>query len=107
METDNWEKVDEALEYGQETLKSRKAGHNIQNNLTNQIRFRERKQLWGTPKEQDSRAAYNDRGKSNLGEQVHGVENVIEMGGQLNPMWVEWLMGFPLGWTDLKHSETP
>jgi DNA (cytosine-5)-methyltransferase 1 len=23
-------------------------------------------------------------------------------GGHLNPMWVEWLMGFPIGWTDLK-----
>lgn len=28
-------------------------------------------------------------------------------GGQLNPTWVEWLMGFPLGWTDLDASETP
>ena len=28
-------------------------------------------------------------------------------GGQLNPTWVEWLMGFPLGWTDSEHSETP
>lgn len=28
-------------------------------------------------------------------------------GGQLNPMWVEWLMGFPIGWTDLSASETP
>jgi hypothetical protein len=27
-------------------------------------------------------------------------------GGQLNPMWVEWLMGYPLGWTDLNVSET-
>jgi len=27
-------------------------------------------------------------------------------GGLLNPMWVEWLMGFPIGWTDLEHSET-
>ena len=27
-------------------------------------------------------------------------------GGKLNPTWVEWLMGFPLGWTDLKDSET-
>ena len=26
--------------------------------------------------------------------------------GQLNPTWVEWLMGFPLGWTDLKVSVT-
>ena len=28
-------------------------------------------------------------------------------GGRLNPTWVEWLMGFPLGWTDLEDSETP
>ena len=27
-------------------------------------------------------------------------------GGRLNPTWVEWLMGFPLGWTDLEGSET-
>ena len=24
------------------------------------------------------------------------------VGGKLNPTWVEWLMGWPLGWTDLK-----
>jgi hypothetical protein len=28
-------------------------------------------------------------------------------GGKLNPMWVEWLMGFPIGWTDLEDSATP
>jgi DNA (cytosine-5)-methyltransferase 1 len=28
-------------------------------------------------------------------------------GGRLNPTWVEWLMGFPLGWTDLEDSGTP
>jgi DNA (cytosine-5)-methyltransferase 1 len=27
-------------------------------------------------------------------------------GGKLNPMWVEWLMGWPLGWTDLKQLGT-
>jgi hypothetical protein len=27
-------------------------------------------------------------------------------GGKLNPTWVEWLMGFPTGWTDLEDSET-
>jgi hypothetical protein len=27
--------------------------------------------------------------------------------GKLNPTWVEWLMGFPLGWTDLEDSGTP
>jgi hypothetical protein len=34
-----------------------------------------------------------DRGKGNLGEVV---------GGKLNPQWVEWLMGYPIGWTDLE-----
>lgn len=29
-----------------------------------------------------------------------------DVAGQLNPMWVEWLMGFPIGWTDLNASET-
>lgn len=32
------------------------------------------------------------------GLQSHGT-NVVS--GQLNPTWVEWLMGFPFGWTDL------
>ena len=30
-----------------------------------------------------------------------------EDGGRLNPAWVEWLMGYPPGWTDLGASETP
>jgi len=30
-----------------------------------------------------------------------------QIGGSLNPTWVEWLMGFPLGWTALEPSETP
>jgi hypothetical protein len=29
-----------------------------------------------------------------------------QIGGSLNPTWVEWLMGWPLGWTDLKPSAT-
>ena len=28
------------------------------------------------------------------------------VGGKLNPTWVEWLMGWPLGWTDLKPLVT-
>ena len=30
----------------------------------------------------------------------------MEGSGSLNPTWVEWLMGYPIGWTDLKDSET-
>jgi len=29
-----------------------------------------------------------------------------QAGGSLNPTWVEWLMGWPLKWTDLKPLET-
>jgi hypothetical protein len=57
---------------------------------------------WGNPKAQDSRHARFDRNKGNLGEQVAGLHD----GGQLNPDWVEWLMGWPVGWTDLKPLET-
>ena len=29
-----------------------------------------------------------------------------QVGGKLNPTWVEWLMGWKLGWTDLKPLAT-
>jgi hypothetical protein len=27
--------------------------------------------------------------------------------GRTNPAWIEWLMGYPIGWTELSASETP
>ena len=30
-----------------------------------------------------------------------------EQSGALNPDWVEWLMGYPIGHTELKPLETP
>jgi hypothetical protein len=36
-----------------------------------------------------------------------GEEEVKKMGCQsLNPNWAEWLMGWPMQWTDLRQSET-
>lgn len=29
-----------------------------------------------------------------------------QLGGRGNPEWIEWLMGFPIGWTDSMPSET-
>jgi hypothetical protein len=29
-----------------------------------------------------------------------GLISPEDISGQLNPVWVEWLMGFPPGWTD-------
>jgi hypothetical protein len=54
--------------------------------------------LWPTPLARDARTFKgnvpppNHQGDKNLGKTV---------GGTLNPMWVEWLMGWPIGWTDL------
>jgi hypothetical protein len=59
------------------------------------IRTRGQK-LWPTPREFMYKDSKIDRGKSNLGEVV---------GGTLNPMWVEWLMGYQAGYTDLKDWE--
>ena len=66
---------------------------------------------WPTPVCQDSRHATtrhldpkNQHWKSNLGEVVMSLEKP-NIGGRLNPTWVEWLMGWPLGWTDLKPLE--
>jgi hypothetical protein len=33
--------------------------------------------------------------------------NGTYFGRTLNPQFVEWLMGFPIGWTDLEDSATP
>jgi hypothetical protein len=54
--------------------------------------------LWPTPVERDwksgkvSEATHNKNSRP-LSDQV---------GGQLNPQWVEWLMGYPAGWTELR-----
>jgi len=69
-------------------------------------------QTWPTPVCQDSRHATtrhldpkSQHWKSNLGEVVMSLEKP-NIGGRLNPTWVEWLMGWPLGWTDLKPLGT-
>ena len=36
----------------------------------------------------------------------HTGPGLKKVGGLLNPTWVEWLMGYPTGHTDLKDSET-
>jgi len=86
--------------------------------------------MWQTPVADDAvnRAAgkFNSRGEPKLSAQVkfptpltrdwksgtgadHGAHSPplsSVVGGQLNPDWTEWLMGWPIGWTDLKPLET-
>ena len=49
-------------------------------------------QMWATPTAADSTGTTGGGNSRSLRTDV---------GGQLNPTWVEWLMGFPTGWTDL------
>ena len=54
--------------------------------------------LWPTPTARDWRS---DSGKKSNAEQYgkRGMPLPRVAGGMLNPKWVEWLMGYPLGWT--------
>lgn len=73
-----------------------------QQSLSTMILLEERKNSFATPQARDFRSGqssrWDDPNRSrNLNDQI---------GGQLNPTWVEWLMGWPLGWTDLKPLVT-
>jgi hypothetical protein len=35
-----------------------------------------------------------------------GTDLSCQAGGKLNPTWVEWLMGWPIGWTDCEPLAT-
>ena len=64
-------------------------------------------QIWPTPRSCSAMAAtITDKGDRfpNL-ETVMAHTDKTTVGGKLNPTWVEWLMGWPLGWTDLKPLE--
>ena len=66
--------------------------------------------MWPTPTTRDFRHSGSKEGYEKrkgkhvqaLNEEVCWGENGIQSGGSLNPDWVEWLMGFPRGWTSLE-----
>jgi hypothetical protein len=58
--------------------------------------------MYPTPTARD----WKDNGKSPAELSRHSETLAMKAGGQLNPTWVEWLMGFPLGWTALDASAT-
>ena len=79
---------------------TRPSGHKIQIRLQDQVK------MWPTPNASDDR----DRGhigmpsiqrRKDKGKQLNLSMVVSDQSGSLNPTWVEWLMGFPEGHTDL------
>jgi hypothetical protein len=63
-------------------------------------------EMWPTPQAQDAKhSGKNTENRTNQGRQLR-LAHTAGIGGKLNPTWVEWLMGWPLGWTDLKPLGT-
>jgi hypothetical protein len=57
-------------------------------------------QNWPTP------TSHNAKEVASPSEYIRNTPTLAaQAGGKLNPMWVEWLMGWPLGMTDLKPLE--
>ena len=64
------------------------------------------RQTYPTPNSADAiRDGTHKAGNPTLGGQIRGISHGTSKTGQLNPSWVEWLMGWPIGWTDLKPLE--
>ena len=59
-----------------------------------------------TPRVHDSKRMRPAEMKRNTPPLAALMENQHKTQGQLNPSWVEWLMGWLIGWTDLKPLET-
>ena len=61
--------------------------------------------MWPTPTaNEDAAGTPNGKMQRQLGNHpdVRGTTPEEWQRGSLNPQWVEWLMGYPEGWTDLK-----
>ena len=94
------------------TLKSGKLRKISNNGISGSIGLARTVQLWPTPRAYEStesmktilaRREKTGQGHVNLTAVVksHGGKKIPQK-AQLNPSWVEWLMGWPIGWTDLK-----
>ena len=86
----------------------RPSGQPMQIRLQDQVReerLHPQPQKWPTPTANED-AAGRPTGK--MQKMLGNHPDVRGMGGgTLNPTWVEWLMGYPKGWTDLNLSVTP
>ncbi len=71
------------------------------NQLAPSMQSRYANPIWPTP------TAHNAKETNAPSEALRNEPTLASrVGGHLNPTWVEWLMGWPCGWTDLKPLET-
>ena len=114
IESGLWPTPREGSEEGYKTRAARK-GHKIAiSYLESRVDYLENyaKKMWPTPRASE----YKDTGP--VGSKSHShmdardylcakAKDPNKPSGCLNPLWTEWLMGYPIGWTELKDSETP
>ena len=67
--------------------------------------------MWPTPQASDNRDQDNlstpaIQRRVEKGKQINLSMSVSHESGRLNPDWVEWLMAWPIGWTDSKPLAT-
>ncbi len=84
---------------GRRQSKNGKSSHSL--GLTDAVR------MWPTPTasswgNEGSQSLLDKRVKDGTITTEQKRQMVRGNGGKLNPTWVEWLMGFPTGWTDLE-----
>jgi hypothetical protein len=64
---------------------------------------------WPTPVARDYKGQGMSVARREAGRPPDNLCSAVQVtdgSGSLNPTWVEWLMGFPLGWTDLGRLAT-
>jgi hypothetical protein len=67
--------------------------------LTDQVRHEP--SVWAAPQARDCRTGQQSRWENPERSRNLNDQAAQESSGQLNPQWVEWLMGFPIGYSDL------
>jgi hypothetical protein len=95
---------------GESKPHSQKTGKPVQTALMDKVIH-----TWPTPTRRDYKGTNAPEGltRKDGKSRLDQLPNAVAYGGtqtpqkgQLNPSWVEWLMGWPIGWTDLKPLET-
>jgi len=64
-----------------------------------QTRLKDQAQMYPTPAARDYKEMSGKGRQERKGNPKDTLPNAV--GGSLNPQWVEWLMGYPVGYTDL------
>jgi hypothetical protein len=62
--------------------------------------------MWPSPKSRDWKDGTSQGTMNRQSPDLGKVVGQSKETGSLNPTWVEWLMGWPLGWTDLNQLAT-